>query len=149
MTTFTLEAASDAVAASLAEVRVEAMRPSLEVAGRFDPVRARRRFLDTFNATDTKIIRWEQEIAGFVVVRKHADHLYLDHLYIAFRFQRRGIGRELIDRLKGEARAQGLPVRLTALKGSPANGFYRSCGFQLVSSDMLDNAYQWLPVTVR
>lgn len=148
MTTFTLEAASDADAGSLAEIRVEAMRPSLEAAGRFDPVLARRRFLDTFDATDTKIIRWGDEIAGFVVVRRRADHLYLDHLYVASSFQRRGIGREFIDELKGEANAHGLPVRLTALKSSPANAFYRSCGFQLLSSDTLDNSYQWLPVTV-
>ena len=37
----------------LADIRVAAMRPSLEAAGRFDPVRARRRFRDTFEPSDT------------------------------------------------------------------------------------------------
>jgi len=145
MTILTLEPATEADADALAELRVEAMQPSLEAAGRFDPERARRRFLDGFLAPDTQIIRWGTELAGVLVVRRRPDHLYLDHLYVAPSFQGRGIGRRLVARLKDAAAAQALPLRLTALKGSPANAFYLSCGLQVWSSDVLDNHYQWLP----
>ncbi|WP_333828409.1 GNAT family N-acetyltransferase [Pararhodobacter sp.] len=143
MTRPALHPASEADADSLADLRLKAMRPSLEAAGRFDPERARRRFLDSFTAADTQNIRLGSSIAGFLVLRVRADHLYLDHLYIAAPFQRRGIGRQLVEALKEQAGAQGLPLRLTALKGSAANAFYLSCGFRLMSADALDNFYQW------
>ena len=40
----------------LADIRVEAMRPSLQAAGRFDRDRARARFLDAFRPEDTRLI---------------------------------------------------------------------------------------------
>lgn len=140
-----IEAAVAADADRLASIRVEAMRSSLEAAGRFDPVRARDRFLNTFRAADTKIILKDDEVAGFFVVRRCVDHLYLDHLYVKLAFQGHGIGRRVIKDLKAEAGITQLPIRLMALNGSPANEFYRSCGFKFVSKDTLDTHYEWTP----
>jgi len=142
---FEIEAAVAADADRLAAIRVEAMRPSLEAVGRFDPVRARDRFLDCFRAADTKIIHAKDGVAGFFVVRRYANHLYLDHLYVALAYQGNGIGRRVIDDLKGEARSAALPIRLMALNNSPANEFYLSCGFEVVSKDALDTLYAWTP----
>jgi hypothetical protein len=64
----------------LADIRLEAMRPSLEAVGRFDPVRARARFLDGFIPEDTQVLCVGGRTAGFQVVRRRPDHLYLDHL---------------------------------------------------------------------
>ncbi len=137
--------ASVADAERLAAIRVAAMRPSLEAVGRFDPERARARFLNSFDAADTKIIHAGDAVAGFFVVRRRADHLYLDHLYVTPAFQGRGIGRHVVGDLLAEARTASLPIRLMALNGSPANGFYRSCGFEAVSADALDTLYEWVP----
>ncbi|MGS4883473.1 GNAT family N-acetyltransferase [Roseibium sp. MB-4] len=140
-----IETADAADAEGLAALRVEAMRPSLEAVGRFDPVRARDRFLSTFCAADTKIIRLEGSVVGFFVVRRNTDHIYLDHLYVTSACQGRGIGRSIVDDVQAEARLAGLPVRLMALNGSPANSFYQSCGFKTVSKDALDTHYEWVP----
>ena len=140
-----IEAAVAADADRLAAIRVEAMRPSLEVVGRFDPVRARDRFLNTFCAADTKVIHVNDGVAGFFVVRRRVDHLYLDHLYVTLAFQGRGIGRRVIADLMVEARLAELPIRLMALNGSPANDFYKKCGFECVSKDALDTLYEWTP----
>jgi len=136
---------SDEDAHLLAEIRVQAMQPSLEALGRFDPQRARDRFLACFNAIETTIVHVQNEIAGFFVVRNRSDHLYLDHLYIAAVFQRQGIGRKIVDDIKLKAQRSSLPIRLMALKDSPANVFYRSCGFEFVSTEAFDNLYQWTP----
>ena len=40
----------------LVAIRIEAMRESLERVGRFDPVRARERFVSGFEARDTRYI---------------------------------------------------------------------------------------------
>lgn len=140
---FRTETAKTADAGWLGEIRVEAMRPSLEAVGRFDRQRARDRFITSFCAEDTKIVYQSEEVAGFFVVRNGTDHLYLDHLYIAPAFQGRGIGRRVIDDLKAEALSLALPIRLLALNGSPANKFYQSCGFKFVSADTLDTQYEW------
>ena len=140
-----IEAASVGDAERLADIRVEAMRPSLEAVGRFDPVRARDRFLGSFVAAETRIIKVEEGIAGFFVVRRRSDHFYLDHLYVSPAFQGQGLGRLVVEDLKVEAVSAGLPIRLMALNGSPANDFYLACGFRSVSQDALDTVYAWMP----
>lgn len=137
--------ATRAEADQLADIRVAAMRPSLEAAGRFDPQRARDRFLRSFDPQDTRIICQGDTIAGFYVVRGRPDHLMLDHLYIVPAFQGHGIGKAVVEALKDQARAGGIAIRLMALNGSPANGFYRGLGFALVSADALDSFYEWRP----
>lgn len=129
----------------LAEIRAEAMRPSLEALGRYDPERVRRRFLDGFVASDTVVLLRGEEIAGFYVLRQRPGELYLDHLYLAEGARGLGLGRRVIGRLQQEARAAGLPIRLMALKGSPANAFYRACGFEPVGEEAFDILYRWQP----
>lgn len=58
----------------LANIRVQAMRPSLEAVGRFDEDRARRRILQTFDPTATREILVNEERVGFLVVRRFPDH---------------------------------------------------------------------------
>ncbi|MEX0320126.1 MAG: GNAT family N-acetyltransferase [Ruegeria sp.] len=128
---------------ALAEIRVEAMRSSLEAIGRFDPVRARERFLASYDPADTQVVFLDDQIVGFYVVRRRSDHLYLDHLYIRPPHQGKGLGRKIVRTVQEEAREAGLPIRLMALKQSSANDFYRSCGFAFVTSDAFDNHYVW------
>lgn len=129
----------------LAALRVEAMRPSLEAIRRFDPDRARNRFLRSFEPADTRLVVCAGELVGFYVLRRCEDHLYLDHLYLCADWQGKGIGRRIVAGIQEEAEALLLPLRLMALRGSPANGFYRSCGFEVTRTDTLDIYYQWRP----
>ena len=62
----------------LAAIRIEAMRESLERVGRFDPVRARERFVSGFEAHNTHHIEVSGERVGFVVVKHHPNELVLD-----------------------------------------------------------------------
>lgn len=127
--------ATAAEAEQLASIRVDAMRPSLEAVGRFDPDRARERFLKSYCPADTEIIYVDETIVGFYVLRMRSDHLYLDHLYMTPSSQGHGIGRKVIEGLKFEAQALGLPIRLMALNGSPSNDFYLRNAFSKISSD--------------
>lgn len=130
-------------AQSLADLRVAAMRPSLEAVGRFDPDRARRRFLSTFVAADTFVLRADGDVVGFYVVRRHPEHVYLNHLYIRDAHQGRGFGKWVLDRLQADAQSDDLPIRVTALKDSPANRFYASSGFVFERAEEFDNHYIW------
>jgi GNAT superfamily N-acetyltransferase len=133
--------ANDAIA--LADLRVEAMRPSLEALGRFEPDRARNRFLVSYVPKYTWKLVSEGGVVGFFVLRDTDDYLYLDHLYIAEKARGTGLGTSVLEHLKTLAREQNLPVRLMALKHSSANQFYLSQGFTLTGEAEFDNFYEW------
>jgi GNAT superfamily N-acetyltransferase len=132
--------------AVLADIRADAMRPSLEAIGRFDPQRARNRFLKTFDPLATTLIHAGENFVGFYVLRRHPDHFYLDHFYIRTEFQGQGTGRAALRSIQTVAQKAQLPIRLVALIGSPANQFYATNGFDLVpTEDEFDNHYLWEP----
>ncbi|SFK09433.1 Protein N-acetyltransferase, RimJ/RimL family [Pseudovibrio ascidiaceicola] len=126
----------------LANIRVQAMRESLEALGRFDPERARERFLKSFACEDTFKLVSGQQILGFYVLRDRPDHIWLDHLYLHPSAQGTGIGAAVIARIKAHAVSNGKPIRLGALKQSKANAFYQRHGFQHTHSEDFDNYYE-------
>jgi GNAT superfamily N-acetyltransferase len=134
-------------APALADLRVQAMRESLEAIGRFDPQRARERFLASFAPEDTLAIVADGERVGFVVIRHLPDHILLDHLYILPARQGCGIGALILQGLFAQADRAGLPVRVGALKGSRSNDFYLRHGFVLTESAEWDNYYVRLPIS--
>ena len=142
-----LQAASERDAHSLAALRVRAMQPSLEQLGRFDPQRARARFLDGFCAAHTRHVVQDGTHVGVVVVRPGAEVLLLEHLYIAPEHQGRGLGACVLNAVFAEADALGLPMRVGALKGSDSNRFYLRHGFRLVEQAAWDNYYLRPPAT--
>jgi GNAT superfamily N-acetyltransferase len=133
---------------ALAGLRVSAMRESLEAIGRFDPLRARERFLARFTPEDTQAILADGERVGFVVMRHQPDHILLDHLYLLPAHQGRGIGAQILQMLFALADGAGLPVRVGALKGSRSNAFYQRHGFVLIECAEWDNYYQRSPATL-
>ena len=133
--------ATAADAEALVALRITAMRESLERIGRFDPQRARDRFLSTFTPEQTQHLLLQGERVGFVGVRSYQGELQLDHLYVHPAHQRRGIGAAVLARVFADADAQGLPVRVGALRGSDSNRFYQRHGFRQVEEGEWDIYY--------
>ena len=125
----------------LVAIRIEAMRESLERVGRFDPVRARERFVSGFEACNTRYIEVSGERVGFVVVQHYPNQFLLDHLYVRPSAQGSGIGSAVLTQIFKEADAAALPIKVGALKESASNRFYTRHGFQLVESGEFDNYY--------
>jgi GNAT superfamily N-acetyltransferase len=111
-------------------IRIAAMRESLERLGRFDPQRARDRFLAGFDPAATRHVVVDGERVGFVVVKPDGDGLLLDHLYLRPDRQGRGIGAAVLADVFAHADACGARVRVGALRGSDANRFYARHGFE-------------------
>lgn len=126
---------------ALADLRVEAMRESLERIGRFDAVRARERFLSGFSPEHTRHIVLGDERIGFFVLKQETKTLLLDHLYVLQAHQGKGVGSVVLTRVFSEADAVGIPVRVGALRGSDSNRFYVRHGFCLVEQGEFDNYY--------
>ena len=126
---------------NLVAIRIEAMRESLERIGRFDPVRARERFLSGFEARNTHYIEVSGERVGFVVVKHHPNELLLDHLYVRPNAQGSGVGSAVLTQIFKMADAAALSIKVGALKESASNRFYIRHGFQFVESSEFDNYY--------
>lgn len=114
---------------TLVAIRIAAMRESLERIGRFDPQRARDRFLASFDPALCRFIHVDGVRAGFILIRPQVDHWLLDHLYILPEHQGKGVGAAVLQDVIANADAQRMPIRLCALRGSASNRFYQRHGF--------------------
>ena len=128
-------------AEELVALRIAAMQASLEALGRFDPVRARARFLEHFSPECTRHLMVGGRRVGVVVLRLEPQHLLLDHLYVHPDHQGRGLGAAVVVDVLRHAAAQGLPVNVTELRGSRSNHFYQRHGFELVEESEWDLVY--------
>jgi GNAT superfamily N-acetyltransferase len=132
---------ADADFEELADMRVAAMRESLERLGRFDPVRARERLRSSFRPEHTRFIEFEGAKVGFYALSPSPEGLRLDHLYVHPRYQNRGIGGVVLRTICAEADQRGLAVLVGALKESASNRFYQRHGFAMASESEWDNYY--------
>lgn len=138
----TYEQAKEEDFEKLLELRIRAMRPSLERIGRFDPLRARNRFRNSFLPEQTTLIKEEDRLLGFYMVSE-GEELFLNHLYIDPSCQASGLGSLIMGRIQERASREGKSIRLEALKESRANRFYLSRGFIKVDEGEFDNIYLW------
>ncbi|MBV8624243.1 MAG: GNAT family N-acetyltransferase [Herbaspirillum sp.] len=145
-TSFVPTRAEDAEA--LVAMRIAAMRPSLMAAGRFDPERARMRFLSSFAPEQCFFIMGAEasEPLGFFSLRRDVDGLTLQHLYLLPEWQGSGRGGQVLQRILACADRLALPVRVGALRGSDANRFYQRHGFVQVDEEQWDIYYVRQPV---
>ncbi len=83
-----------------------------------------------FNAQDFRVISLDGKDVGIMAVLLQGDCLKLNQLFLVPGHQGKGIGRECMLRIMGEALELGLPLRLSVLKANPrALAFYRRLGF--------------------
>ena len=143
--TITYEPAAADDLDALVELRIEAMRESLERLGRFDPARARERFASSFDPAHTRYVLVNGARVGFVVVKPHAEGLLLDHLYLRPAQQGQGIGGSVLADVLADADARHLPVHVGALRESASNRFYARHGFHQVGESEWDIYYRRNP----
>ncbi|MGG1947377.1 GNAT family N-acetyltransferase [Trinickia sp. NRRL B-1857] len=130
---------------ALVQMRIDAMRDSLERIGRFDPERARERFLNGFEPAHCRFILADGQRAGFVQVQPTDGHMALEHLYIVPGYQGKGIGAAVLESVFADANAQSMPVRVGALRDSDSNRFYQRHGFVKVEETQWDIYYVKAP----
>ncbi|OQS40708.1 hypothetical protein B0T45_09960 [Chromobacterium haemolyticum] len=126
----------------LVQIRITAMRVSLERIGRFDPVRARERLRAGFEPEDTFFIVNAEQKLGFIVFQEREGEMHLDHLYVLPEHQGKGVGALVMRWVLERAALLRLAVRVAALRGSEANRFYQRHGFTLLSQGPFDNHYR-------
>ncbi len=124
---------------SLHELRMAAMRESLERLGRFEPARSRARLAEGFDPTQMHHICRDGERIGFLTLVPEGEALNLKHFYISPGSQGLGVGTWAMDWIQ----SHGRDVVLCALKGSNANRFYQRHGFVQTGEEEFDIQYRW------
>ena len=127
----------------LVDLRLKAMRPSLEAIGRFNPDRARQRFTDEYVPEHTRLILQNGKFVGCFALLPRDKHLYLGHFYLLPETQGRGIGKFVMGELLGVAKALKQPIKLIVLENSPAISFYEQFGFEISEQDGVDITMEW------
>ena len=125
---------------AMADLRALAMRPSLERLGRYDPERSRRRLRAGFNPGHMRWICLDGGRVGFYSLFREGAAWRLDHLYLHPSTQGRGVGGAVMRHLLEQTR--DAPMRITALRGSESNAFYRRHGFVQVGESEWDIEYE-------
>jgi GNAT superfamily N-acetyltransferase len=143
-TRWTLQAVRDEDFEPMVAIRIEAMRPSLERLGRFDPERARQRLRAGFEpAFMHHVVDEGGERVGFFTLKPEGEGvLRLDHLYLRPHVQGRGVGAGVLAWVIEQARTRGAALRVTALAQSEANRFYARHGFVREAEDELEVHYR-------
>lgn len=114
-------------------VKKAAFKEYVERAWGWDEAEQRRLHEERFAAQDFRVINVGGVDVGIMAVVAEPECVKLNQLFILPEHQGKGVGRECMVRVMGEARQRGVPVRLRVLKVNPrAQTFYERLGFTAV-----------------
>jgi ribosomal protein S18 acetylase RimI-like enzyme len=81
---------------------------------------------------------------GRIVTTRTPDAVLIVDIALIAAWRRRGIGASLVNDVLDEARAAGLPVRLSVLaNNAPALRFYLRLGFKQIETSAIDMRLEW------
>ena len=77
----------------------------------------------------TRIVQVAGIDCGVYQLETRVDDVFLHSMLLLPEFQRRGIGRFLLQAALANAAARGVPVRLFVMRANPAKAYYEQFGF--------------------
>jgi GNAT superfamily N-acetyltransferase len=89
----------------------------------------RAKFDETYSERESKIVVLDGADVGWLSVRRDADGIDIDAIYLLPAAQNRGIGTTLVRDVIEEAGACGLPLTVSTAKINPARNLYERLGF--------------------
>lgn len=92
-----------------------------------------------------KIIMLDDEPVGLWKVYRDGGCLHLNQVQVLPAHQGKGIGTQLISRLKHEAQQQGLPITLHVYRSNPAIRLYQRHNFQVTAETVDMFTMTWRP----
>ena len=97
-----------------------------------------------YPSVETSIISVGGESVGSMIVHRCPSEVRLVDISLLPESRGRGIGGELIGRLKSEAARSTVPLRLSVLRGNPAAHLYERLGFIAKGGDAMYDEMEWI-----
>ncbi|MDD3722394.1 MAG: GNAT family N-acetyltransferase [Lutibacter sp.] len=121
------------------EIKKNSIRPLVEKIWGWDESYQRKIHEQNFIASDTKLIEYNKQKIGCIVIKETDSEIYIENLLIEKKFQNLGIGKEVMERIIERANSEKKLIRLQVLKiNIKAQRFYRNLGFEK-TSDVKEN----------
>lgn len=122
----------------LADLRALVLYDDLTRLGRYDEIRVRERFRNTFQPDYTQILELEGVLIGCVSLKPRDGEFLLEHFYIHPDYQGRGLGTTVLHMLLEQEAVRDRRVMLNVLQGSRAKHLYERFGFTVDEEDEVD-----------
>ncbi|MCL9659183.1 GNAT family N-acetyltransferase [Paenibacillus hunanensis] len=135
---YELQSASIDDANWIAELRALVLKDDLTRLNRYDEVRVRQRFLNSFQPDCTQVITVHGLPVGCIAMRPEGGGYVLEHFYIHPDHQGKGIGSAVLAEVLSDTRLHGQTVTLNVLQGSSARRLYERYEFKLSEQDEVD-----------
>jgi ribosomal protein S18 acetylase RimI-like enzyme len=138
----------------LADVVIEATRAQGRLPNDFDERQWRKRFAEwtmqqlrgEIPDSTTSVVEVGNQRAGRLRITRTADYIELSGIQLLPDIQRHGIGTAIIEDLKAQAAAVGIPVDLGVEKDNPqARKLYERLGFVQVGETEQERKLRWDP----
>lgn len=94
-----------------------------------------RRLMLVARADNQGAERRSHSLAGYIVARMGAEELHINNVAVRDEYRRRGIGRELLNRILDAGKHLGAQCAFLELRAgnTPALALYEECGFRVTS----------------
>lgn len=92
-------------------------------------------FRQQWNPMQVRIITVDGADVGWVQTIRQEEAILVGQIIVERRFQRKGVGTEIMKRLISDAAQMGLPLLLSVVKINPARTLYQRLGFQVTHED--------------
>ena len=122
----------------LADLRALVLCDDLTRLGRYDEIKVRERFRNTFHPEHTRILELEGILIGCVALKPKDKEYLLEHFYIHPDYQGRKLGTKVLSLLLEQEAVRSSRVTLNVLQGSPAQRLYERFGFTVDEQDEVD-----------
>ena len=96
-----------------------------------------------FPGASHSLIQVEGQPIGRLILHSTEESLHLVDVCITNTFRGRGVGTYVMSLLQETARSLGLPLTLSARRGSQAERLYQRLGFATTDAQVLDVAMSW------
>ncbi|MEK7185507.1 MAG: GNAT family N-acetyltransferase [Patescibacteria group bacterium] len=91
-------------------------------------------FAKSWKPETHEIIYFNGVACGYCCIEYKPDYIFASELVILPEFQGRGIGSEILNKLKQESEQKKIPIKLQVFKENQARHLYRRLGFKDVGS---------------
>ena len=117
------------------DAKRQALGPYVEARWGWDDAFQRTLHRQHWNKRPWSVITSGGQRVGTVAVTRTPTHFQFDEFYLLPRFQKQGIGSEVLKNILQQADAARLPVKLQHLKWNPVGSLYRRHGFAVVDEN--------------
>lgn len=111
------------------------MQNYIDVAWGWDELLQHEGFNTSLPAKNFRVLLSNGTRVGSYHCSEKPGYLLLDMILVDPAQQRRGYGRNMMDRVKEKSRLTHKPIHLSVLKTNPAVAFHMACGFEQIESD--------------